>query len=110
MVALGSDWFVAEPSPLQGIYDAVTRRTVDGAWEGGLVEEEKVTVEEALIGYTSAAAYAAHEEDRRGWLGVGLLADLVLLDKDILKVNVEELLSTKVLVTVVGGRVVHEET
>ena len=109
VVALGSDWFVAEPSPLQGIYDAVTRRTTDGVWEKGLVEEEKVTVEEALVGYTSGAAYAAHEEDRRGALGVGMLADLVLLDKHILEIPVEDIIRTRVKLTVVGGRVMHDD-
>ena len=109
VVALGSDWFVAEPSPLQSIYDAVTRRAADGNWQDGLVPEERVTVEEALIGFTCGAAYAAHEEERRGVLGVGMLADLVLLNENILEIPVDEVPNTRVMTTVVGGKVVYSD-
>lgn len=70
VVALGSDWFVTEPSPIQGIYDAVTRRTRDNRHPNGIVPNEKVSVEEALMGYTMASAYAAFEEHDRGSIEV----------------------------------------
>lgn len=69
-----------------------------------------MTVQEALIGYTSAAAYSAFEEDRRGYLSVGMLADLVLLDRDILEIEPAQLLETSVMATVVGGNVVFKKT
>ena len=92
------------------MHDAVTRCTYNGANEEGLVPAEKVTVEEALIGYTSAAAYAAFEEDRRGYLSVGMLADLVLLDRNILEIEPSSLLDTNVMVTVVNGDIVYNKS
>ncbi|HEV7587583.1 MAG TPA: amidohydrolase family protein [Longimicrobium sp.] len=73
-LAFGSDWFVAPPTPLEGIYAAVTRRTLDDRHPGGWVPEQKITVEEALRAYTSAAAYAAFQEAEKGTLEPGKLA------------------------------------
>jgi hypothetical protein len=105
-MAFGSDWFVAPATPLEGIYAAVTRRTLDGANPDGWVPEQKITVEQALQAYTSEAAYASFEEDVKGMLRPGMLADFVLLDRDITAIPVEDIADTRVLRTVVGGRVV----
>jgi hypothetical protein len=105
-VAFGSDWFVAPPTPLEGIYAAVTRRTLDGANPDGWVPEQKITVEEALAAYTRDAAYASFEEDVKGTLEPGKLADLVVLDRDITVVPPEQLADARVRATVVGGRIV----
>ena len=105
-VALGSDWFVAPASPLEGIYAAVTRRTLDDKNPDGWVPEQKITVEEALRGYTYEGAYAAFEEDRKGLLKVGMLADMVLIDRDLTAIAPETIREAKVLKTIVGGRVV----
>jgi predicted amidohydrolase YtcJ len=105
-VAFGSDWFVAPATPLEGIYAAVTRRTLDGANPDGWVPQQKITVEQALKSYTSEAAYASFEEDVKGMLKPGMLADFVLLDRDITAIPVEDIADTGVLRTVVGGRVV----
>jgi predicted amidohydrolase YtcJ len=107
-VAFGSDWFVAPPTPLEGIYAAVTRRTLDGTHPGGWVPEQKIPVEEALVAYTRSAAYAAFDETNRGVLRPGLLADFVVLDRDLSTMPPEELLEARVLRTVVGGRSVYE--
>ena len=105
-VAFGSDWFVAPATPLEGIYAAVTRRTLDGANPDGWVPEQKISVEQALHAYTSEAAYASFEEDVKGMLKPGMLADFVLLDRDITAIPPEEIVDTEVLRTVVGGRIV----
>jgi predicted amidohydrolase YtcJ len=106
--AFGSDWFVAPPTPLEGIYAAVTRRTLDDANPAGWVPAQKITVEEALRGYTRDAAYASFEEDEKGTLTRGKLADLVLIDRDLTRIPPESIREAKVMLTVIGGRIVHE--
>ena len=108
VVALGSDWFVTEPSALNGIYAAVTRRTIDGKHPSGLVPEEKVRLEDALHGYTTAPAYSVFEENRRGTLEPGKLADFVLLDRDLRSISADEIPQTNVLLTAIGGKVVYK--
>jgi predicted amidohydrolase YtcJ len=106
-VAFGSDWSVAPATPLDGIYAAVTRRTLDGANPEGWVPAQKITVEQALHAYTTVAAYASFDEDLKGALKPGLLADFVMLDRDITRIAPESIRDAKVLRTVVGGRVVY---
>ena len=105
-VAFGSDWFVAPATPLEGIHAAVTRQTLDGANPDGWIPKERTTVEQALRSYTYEGAYASFEEDRKGILKVGMLADLVLIDRDLTEVPVEELGESRILRTIVGGLVV----
>ena len=109
-VAFGSDWFVAPPTPLEGIYAAVTRRTLDDKRPGGWVPEQKITVEEALRAYTSGAAYAEFMEREKGTLERGKLADFVLIDRDLTRVPPETIRDAKVTMTVVGGQTVFERT
>ncbi|MFL5382676.1 MAG: amidohydrolase [Longimicrobiaceae bacterium] len=106
--AFGSDWFVAPPTPLEGIYAAVTRRTLDDRHPGGWVPEQKITVEEALRAYTADAAYAAFAEGEKGTLELGKLADFVVIDRDLRRVAPETIRDAQVLMTVVGGTVVYE--
>lgn len=109
-LAFGSDWFVAPATPLEGIYGAVTRRTLDGMNPGGWVPEQKITVEEALRAYTVNAAYASFEEDIKGTLEPGKLADFVVLDRDITAVDPAEIWDMKVQQTWVGGKKVFDRT
>lgn len=106
-LAFGSDWFVAPPTPLEGIYAAVTRRTLDGANPGGWFPEQKITVEQALTAYTRDAAYAGFAEDEVGTLEPGKLADLVVVDRDITTIPPAEIADARVRATVVGGKVVY---
>jgi predicted amidohydrolase YtcJ len=107
-VAFGSDWFVAPPSPLEGIYAAVTRRTLDDRNPGGWVPEQKITVEEALLAYTRNAAYASFDEASKGSLERGKLADIVVIDRDLTRIAPETIRDAHVLFTIVGGRPVYE--
>jgi predicted amidohydrolase YtcJ len=107
-LAFGSDWFVAPPTPLEGIYAAVTRRTLDDRNPGGWVPEQKISVEEALRAYTIGSARASFEETRKGSLLRGKLADLVLIDQDLTMIAPESIRDARITMTVVGGRVVFE--
>lgn len=107
-VVFGSDWYVAPPTPLEGIYAAVTRRTLDDRTPGGWVPEQKITVEEALRAYTAEAAYGSFAEAERGRIARGQLADFVLIDRDLTRIAPETIRDARVVLTVVGGRVVYE--
>jgi hypothetical protein len=108
-LAFGSDWTVAPLDPIQGIYAAVTRRTIDDRNPGGWFPEQKISVEEALRAYTSGVAYAGFAERRLGTLRPGMLADVVLLDRDLFRSRPEDLGQARIRATVAGGRVVYEQ-
>jgi hypothetical protein len=107
-IAFGSDWFVAPPTPLEGLYAAVTRRTLDDRHPGGWVPSQCISLDEALRAYTGAAAYASFEESRKGRIAPALLADVVVLDRDLFTIPADELREARVIATVAGGQVVHE--
>jgi predicted amidohydrolase YtcJ len=107
-LAFGSDWNVAPLDPMQGILAAVTRRTLDGKHPDGWVPEEKITVEEAVRAYTVGSAYAEFAEEVKGTLSPGRLADLVILSRDIFKIDPGEIGSVRVDTTIMDGRVVFE--
>lgn len=107
-LAFGSDWTVAPLDPIQGIYAAVTRRTLDNRNPDGWFPREKVSVEEALRAYTIGVAYAGFMEDQVGMLRPGMLADLALLDQDLFRLPPPNLNRARVVKTIVGGRVVFE--
>ena len=108
MMAFGSDWFVAPPTPIEGIYAAVTRRTLDDRHPDGWIPDQKIDVETALRAYTEGAAFAEFAEARKGRLAPGFLADLVILDRDLFAIPPETIRDARVTTTVVGGRVVYE--
>nr|WKN35024.1 amidohydrolase [Tunicatimonas sp. TK19036] len=108
-IAFGSDWFVAPPTPLEGIYAAVTRRTLDGQNPEGWVPEQKISVEEALRAYTINAAYASFEENLKGTLEAGKLADFTVMDQNLLEETPEDIRETQITMTVVGGEVVYQK-
>lgn len=108
VLCFGSDWFVAPPTPLEGIYAAVTRRTLDDRNPGGWVPAQKITVEQALTAYTITAAYASFEEKVKGSLAPGKLADFVMLGQDITAIDPAHIREVVVLKTFVGGKQVFE--
>ena len=104
-LVFGSDWTVAPIDPLQGIYAAVTRRTLDGLNPDGWVPEEKITVGEALRAYTVDNAFGMHLDNVTGSLRPGLRADLVILNQDLTSVPPETIKDATVVMTIVDGKV-----
>lgn len=114
LLSFGSDWPGTNASwypakPILGIYAAVARQTLAGEPQGGWFPEERVSLETALRAYTVHNAWAAGEEDVKGSLVAGKLADLVVLDRDPFSLRPSELKDLEVVMTVVGGRVVYEQ-
>ena len=106
-LCFGSDWPVRPFEPFLALNGAVNRTTPDGHPAGGWLPHERLGVPDALAAYTWGSAYAAHEESRRGVVAPGYLADLAVLDRDLLAEGPGAIIGTQVLLTVVGGRVVH---
>ncbi|MCF8267870.1 MAG: amidohydrolase family protein, partial [Ignavibacteriales bacterium] len=104
-LCFGTDWPVVNLNPLETVYTAITRHTSDGMNPDGLFPEEKLTIEESLRAYTAAAAYASFDEKIKGSLEKGKLADFIILDHDLLKAEPDQIKSTKILMTVVGGKI-----
>jgi len=107
-LAFGSDWFVAPPTPLEGLYAAVTRRTLDDRNPNGWIPEQKISLEDALRAYTRGAAYATFTEKEKGVIAPGALADFAIIDRDLTKVVPEAIRDAHIALTAVGGRVVYE--
>ena len=105
-LAFGTDYPVEPITPFRGLYAAITRKNEAGTAE--YIPEERLTIEEAIAAYTAGSAYAEFAEQEKGALSAGMLADFVVLDRDITNVASEEILKTRVLRTVVGGRTVYE--
>jgi predicted amidohydrolase YtcJ len=106
-LAFGSDWFVAPPTPLEGIYAAVTRRTLDDKNPGGWVPDQKITVDEALRAYTAAGAYAWFMERDSGTIAPGKLADVTVIDRDLRTIPPAEIRDAKIVQTIVNGKTVY---
>ena len=105
-IAFGTDYPVEPLTPFRGVYSAITRKNEAGTKE--YFPEQKLTIEQALAAYTTGSAYAEFMEKSKGTLAPGMLADFVVLDRDLTKVAPPEILKTQVLRTVVGGKTVYE--
>jgi predicted amidohydrolase YtcJ len=105
-LAFGTDYPVEPVSPFRGLYAAVTRKSEDGKQE--YFPAQRLTMDQAISAYTTGSAFAEYEEKEIGKLAPGMLADFVVLDRDITGASPEKLLGTKVLRTVVGGKTVYE--
>jgi len=108
VLAFGSDSPVAPMNPIFGIYAAVTRRTLDDKNPNGWIPEQKISVAEAVKGFTWGSAYGEFQEGVKGTIEVGKLADFVLLSDDIFSIDPVNIRNVKVLMTIVNGRVVYE--
>jgi predicted amidohydrolase YtcJ len=105
-LAFGTDYPVEPVAPFRGLYAAVTRKSEDGKQE--YYPEQKLTIQQAIAAYTTGSAYAEFAEKQKGILGPGMLADFVVLDRDLTKIPPAQILGTRVLRTVVGGKTVYE--
>jgi len=109
ILAIGSDYPVVELNPMLQIYRAVTRVHDDGEPKGGWNPQEKLTIAEVLRGYTAGAAYAAFAEKDIGTLENDKLADIIVLDQDLFEIPPAKIQDTKVLLTVMDGKVIFEK-
>ena len=105
-LAFGTDYPVEPVTPFRGLYAAVSRQSENG--KKSYYPEQKISIEQAITAYTTGSAFAEFAEKRKGKLEPGMLADLVVLDRDVTSVPLAKILETEVLRTVVGGRTVYE--
>jgi predicted amidohydrolase YtcJ len=108
-LAFGTDWDVAPLNPILTVYAAVARATLDGKNPHGWFPEQKLTVAEAIEAYTMGSAYAEFQEQEKGSITPGKLADMVLLSDDIFSIDPAKIRDVKVLKTMVGGKVVWDQ-
>ncbi|HEX6642259.1 MAG TPA: amidohydrolase, partial [Thermoanaerobaculia bacterium] len=109
VVSFGTDFGVEPMEPVQGLYSAVTRQSRDepGTPPGGWMPEQRMTIQEAIRAYTAIPAWVEFQEFQKGTLERGMLADLVVWDRDLVAVAPLDILEAKPVLTMVGGRVVH---
>jgi predicted amidohydrolase YtcJ len=107
-LAFGSDWNVVTLNPWEGLQMAVTRQTTEGKPEGGWMPQECITLAQAVEAYTLGAAYAGRREKTEGSIEPGKLADLIVVSQNIFEVDPHTIAQTKVVKTIVGGKVVYQ--
>jgi len=107
-IAFGTDWSVEPLDPMEGLYAAVTRKDRKGEPGDGWFPKEKLTMMEAIELYTLGSAYATFEEDVKGSLEPGKLADIVVLSQDLMSIPEDQIMNTEVVMTIVGGKIVYE--
>jgi predicted amidohydrolase YtcJ len=109
-LAFGTDWNVAPLDPMQTIYAAVTRATLDGKNLNGWVPEQKLSVKETVDAYTMGSAYAEFQEKEKGSITIGKLADIVILSDDIFSIDPAKIRDVRVETTILGGKIISPET
>jgi predicted amidohydrolase YtcJ len=110
VLAFGSDWPIVTLNPWTGVQNAVTRQTMSGDPPGGWLPNERISLGDAIKGYTLGAAFAGHREKTEGSLEPGKMADLIVLAQDLFKIEPGEIANTEVLLTMVGGKVVYQSS
>jgi len=107
-IAFGTDWPVVPLDPAASLQVAITRQTLTGEPAGGWLPDQRLKLAEALAAWTFGGAFAEHAEDQKGVLSAGMLADIAVVNRDIVAIPPAELAGLRVTATIVGGRVVHE--
>jgi predicted amidohydrolase YtcJ len=106
--AFGSDWPIVTLNPWEGVQTAVTRQTADGKPAGGFVPSQRLTIAHAVEGYTIAAAYAGRREKTEGSIEIGKVGDIIIVDRNVFEIDPHKIGETRVVTTIVGGRIVYE--
>jgi predicted amidohydrolase YtcJ len=107
-IAFGTDWYVEPIDPLEGLYAAVTRKDRAGESGNGWFADQKLSMEKAIELYTLGSAYAEFMENRKGSIKKGMLADMVIFNRDLMIIPPQEIMKAKVDYTIVGGRIVYK--
>jgi predicted amidohydrolase YtcJ len=108
-LSFGSDWPVVTLSPWPAVQMLVTRETTEGTPAGGWLPNERLTLGEAIQGYTMGGAFAARREKTEGSIEVGKLADVIIISQDLFKIAPNQIGKTKVMMTMAGGKVVYQD-
>jgi predicted amidohydrolase YtcJ len=108
-LAFGTDYPVEPMDPRRGLYACATRELPEGGPAGGWVPEEKISVEECIRAYTLGSAYAEFEEQNKGQITAGKYADIVVFAEDLTRITPRQILTTPVVLTLVGGRIVYQK-
>jgi predicted amidohydrolase YtcJ len=107
-LAFGTDYPVETINPMRGLHACVTRELPEGGPAGGWEPQEKISLDECIHDYTVDSAYGEFQETRKGRIAPGMFADMIVLSADLTKIPSAEILKTKVLQTIVGGRTVFQ--
>ena len=108
-LCFGSDWPVVTLNPWPAVQILLTRETPEGTPSGGWLPKQRLTLEQAIYGYTMGGAFAAKREKTEGSIEVGKLADVIIISQDLFKVATNQIGKTKVMMTMVGGDVVYQD-
>jgi predicted amidohydrolase YtcJ len=108
-LAFGSDWPVVTISPWPGVQTALTRQTSDGKPAEGFVPAQRITMQQAIEAYTMGVAYAGKREKTEGSIATGKLADMIIVDQDLFQIDPHKIDRTKVMMTMVGGKIVYTD-
>ena len=108
-LCFGSDWCVVTLNPWPGVQMLLTRETADGKPEGGWHPNERLTLEQAIEGYTMAGAFSAKREKTEGSIEAGKQADVIIISQDLFKIATNQIGNTKALMTMVGGKIVYQD-
>ena len=108
-MSFGSDWSRGDAESLAGLQMLLTRETPEGTPAGGWIPNERLTLEQAIQGYTMGGAFAARREKTEGSIEVGKLADVIIISQDLFKIAPNQIGKTKVLMTMVGGKIVYQD-
>jgi predicted amidohydrolase YtcJ len=106
-LTFGTDWPVVDLDPRPGMHTALTRQTLDGKPEGGFVPEQRLALDVVVDAWTAGPAYASFEEERKGTLAPGMLADIVVMSGDLFAAPAEKVKDFEVETTIFDGRVVY---